>query len=239
MNLINSFKTLGLWFLDLLFPISCLVCGADGKFACDNCLIGLPKLQQQQCLVCQTPSPFGKTHLNCVSKNTVDGSIAALPYKNPQIHKIIETFKYNFISDLALPLSQMIVGEIAKQNLSDYFQDFTVVPVPLHPRRFNWRGFNQAELLSAQLAENLKLKVDSKLVTRQKFTKPQVKLDAAQRRQNMDNAFVINPDAAVGAGKKILLVDDVVTSGSTANELAKLFKRNHAAEVWLLTAAHG
>ena len=166
----------------------------------------------------------------------MDGSISALPYKDPQISKIIETFKYNFISDLALPLSQMIVGEIAKQNLSDYFQDFTVVPVPLHPRRFNWRGFNQAEILAKPLTESLGIKLHSNLVSRTKNTQPQVNLNAQERKHNIDNAFTLNQSAA---GKSVLLVDDVITSGSTSNELARLFKKNHAKEVWIVTAVHG
>lgn len=236
MELKNAIKRAGQEFLDLLFPVTCLVCGRDGMFLCDKCLIELPKLEKQQCLVCQTPAPFGKTHINCVSKNTIDGSIAALPYKDRQVNKIIETFKYNFVSDLALPLTKAIQTELAKQDLSDFFRDFIVVPVPLHARRFNWRGFNQAELLATKIAENLGLQVNNKLIIRNKFTKPQVKLDASERKRNMENAFSLSGDAS---GKKILLVDDVVTSGSTANELAKLLKHNHAQEVWILTAAHG
>ncbi|MEJ0021926.1 MAG: ComF family protein [Candidatus Doudnabacteria bacterium] len=236
MDVKNILKKAGQEFLDLLFPISCLLCGADGLYLCDKCLTELPRLDKQQCLVCQTASPFGKTHLSCKTKNTIDGSIAALPYKDRQVNKIIETFKYNFISDLSLPLAETILEEIKKQELAEYFRDFTIVPVPLHARRFNWRGFNQAELLAGKLAENLQLNVDNKLVLRQKFTKPQVKLKAEERKRNMENAFGLIGDAS---NKKILLVDDVVTSGSTANELAKLLKHDHAQEVWLLTAAHG
>lgn len=236
MEIKKAIKRAGQEFLDLLFPVTCLVCGKDGLFLCEKCLGELPRLEKQQCLVCQTPAPFGKTHINCVSKNTIDGSIAALPYKDRQVNKIIETFKYNFVSDLSVPLTQTILEEIKKQELSDYFRDFTVVSVPLHSRRFNWRGFNQAELLAAKLADNLGLAVDHKLVMRKKFTKPQVKLKADERKRNMENAFNLVGDVS---NKKILLVDDVVTSGSTANELAKLLKHNHAQEVWILTAAHG
>ncbi|MEO8065629.1 MAG: phosphoribosyltransferase family protein [Candidatus Doudnabacteria bacterium] len=235
-NLSKNFKKLGQGFLDLLFPISCLICGADGTYLCGKCLGNLPRLPHQQCLVCQTPAPFGKTHVACVSRNTVDGSIAALSYKDRNVHKIIQTFKYNFVSDLALPLTEAILEELKKQNLADYFRQFAVVPVPLHVRRLNWRGFNQAELLAGKLAETLDLRIEKDLVVRKKFTSPQIKLDATARKRNMENAFNLIGDAT---DKKILLVDDVVTSGSTANELAKLFKQGKASEVWLITAAHG
>lgn len=236
MEIVSSIQRLGRELLDLVFPVSCLVCGQENTFLCNSCRAKLPRLNQQQCLVCQTPSPFGKTHAGCVTKNNVDGAIAGLTYKDPNVQKIIEVFKYNFVSDLSIPLSDFMIEAINNQGLSEYFQDFTVVPIPLHIRRFNWRGFNQAQLLADTLANSLNLRMDEKLVHRQKFTQPQTKLTAAQRKKNMDNAFSLIGDVI---NKKLLLVDDVVTSGSTANELAKIFKRAGAAEVWLATVAHG
>ncbi len=236
MQIQSLIKKAGQEILDLLFPISCLVCGKEAAYICDDCLAKLPRLEKQQCLVCQKPSPFGKTHPDCVTRNSVDGAIAALSYKDRRVFNVIKTFKYNFVSKLATPLSQALIEEIKNQNLSDHFHEFVIVPVPLHKRRHNWRGFNQALLLATQLAENMGLKVDNNLVTRKKFTQPQTTLKADERKRNIENAF-----AMIGsvANKKILLVDDVVTSGSTANELAKLLKQNHAAEIWILTAAHG
>ncbi|OGE79712.1 MAG: hypothetical protein A2660_03015 [Candidatus Doudnabacteria bacterium RIFCSPHIGHO2_01_FULL_45_18] len=230
------FKKLGQAILDLVFPIACLVCSVDGTYLCQKCHDKLARLAKQKCLVCQKPSPFGKTHPECRTKNSVDGAIAALDYKNRDVQKIIETFKYNFVSDLAVPLSELLVEAIKSQNLSEYFQDFIIVPIPLHTRRHNWRGFNQALLLSQTLSEHLNIPLQDQLVRRHKFTKPQTTLNAEARKKNIENAFELsgNPE-----NKKILLVDDVVTSGSTANELAKLLKRGKAAEVWILTSAHG
>jgi ComF family protein len=188
------------------------------------------------CLVCQTPAPFGKTHANCVSRNTIDGAIAGLNYKNRHVNEIIRMFKYNFVSDLASPLSQTIVEAMDNQGLNDYFKDFTILPVPLHKRRMNWRGFNQSELLSKALAEKLNIPIQKDLVLRQKFTTPQTTLSAAERKKNLDQAFALNANVA---GQKILLVDDVVTSGATAQELAKILKQGKASEVWIITAAHG
>ncbi|MBX4191516.1 MAG: ComF family protein [Candidatus Doudnabacteria bacterium] len=236
MNIGLQLKKVGQGFLDLLFPISCIVCNKDGKYLCDDCKHKLPRLERQQCLVCQQPSPYGKTHPECVTRNSVDGALAALTHKDKLVHKIIQVFKYNFISDLANPLSELIADTIDKQGLKDYFQDFVIVPVPLHHRRFNWRGFNQASLLAKSMGQLLGIRVDDSLVTRQKFTQPQVKLNADQRKKNLEGAFSI---IGTAANKKILLVDDVVTSGSTANELTKLLKKSHATEVWIITAAHG
>ncbi len=236
MEILPQIKRLGLEILDLVFPISCLVCGQEGSYLCGICFHKLPRLEKQKCIVCAKPSPFGKTHPNCVSRNTVDGMICALSYKDPRAKKIIETFKYNFVSDLSQPLARMIVETIDVQGLPGYFKNFAVIPVPLHQRRHNWRGFNQAELLSVELSKQLGSELDAGFVTRNKFTKPQTRLTAEERKTNIEHAFTITDEAA---DKKFLLVDDVVTSGSTANEIAKLLKQNKASEIWVASIAHG
>jgi len=236
MAMIETIKRLGGLLLDLVFPISCINCGRDGYYLCDACHDKLDKLGQQQCLVCQKPSPFGKTHPDCVTRNTVDGAIAALNHKDPKVGSIIRTFKYNFVSSLSKPLAELIVAMIKREGLENYFGHFIIIPVPLHNRRFNWRGFNQAELLGRALAEELHILVDTGLVMRQKFTVPQTTLNAEARKRNIENAFSLLGDAT---DKKFLIIDDVVTSGSTANELAKLLKSKKATEIWLATAAHG
>jgi competence protein ComFC len=236
MHIRQNFKRLGGAFLDLVFPVSCLVCWREGSYLCETCQIKLPRLTNQQCLVCQKPSPFGKTHPDCVTKNSVDGAIAALTHKDPKVQEIIRAFKYNFVSSLSAPLAELIVQTINQQGLQNYFQNFIIVPVPLHNRRFNWRGFNQAALLSKSLSDNLGIIMDNNLIKRIKFTQPQVRLNAQDRKKNLENAFELSGDPV---SKKILLVDDVVTSGSTANELAKLLKKAYASEVWIATAVHG
>jgi len=236
MTLIEQAKNIGVAFLDLIFPISCIVCGKDGLFLCLDCQQKLTKLDNQVCLVCYKPAPFGKTHPNCVSRNTVDGAIASLTYKDLRVHKIIQTFKYSFVFDLAASLSNFIVETIEKQNLSNYFKDFVIVPVPLHQRRFNWRGFNQSELLATTLAKKLNAPMVTNLIQRKKFTKPQVNLSQGERKKNLENAFELLSDVI---DKKILLVDDLVTSGATANELSKLLKKSKASEVWVVSIAHG
>lgn len=236
MQVVENLKRLGLEILDLVFPISCLVCGKDGVYLCDECLKNLPRLEKQICISCHKPAPFGKTHPDCVSRNTVDGAIAGLFYRHPNVKKIIEVFKYHFVSDLSNPLSQTIVEAMQKQGLEDYFRDFVIIPVPLHPKRFNWRGFNQSVLLGQTLAEKLNIPIENNLVVRKKFTKPQTKLSKEERKRNLENAFELTSDVA---DKKFLIVDDVVTSGATANEIAKLLKHKKAVEVWVISLAHG
>ena len=237
MNVAQPFKTLCRNILDIVFPVYCVICGKENQFLCPTCKTGLPKLEHQRCIVCEKPSPFGKTHPMCLTKNAADGLVCALPYPE-KIKRLIAVFKYKFISDLGASLAEAIFAEIINQNLRQYLRDFIVIPVPLHKRRFAWRGFNQAQLLSQDLAGKLGLALDQNLVLRVKNTKPQVDLNREQRKANISDAFALRPDSLV-TDKKFLLIDDVVTSGSTMNEIAKLLKKNKAAEVWAAAVAHG
>lgn len=237
MDIFSHLKQAGAFIADLLFPISCVICGHTGVYLCDPCRQKLPELPQQLCIVCKKPAPFGKTHVSCASRNTLDGVIAALTYTHPDTKKLIETFKYEFIFHLGKPLSKLIIQTIANNELEDYFQEFKLLPVPLHPRRQTWRGFNQAELLGQVLAADLKIPMLDQLLIRSKFTQPQTKLQASAREHNIKDAFQLTTSSLPGS--KFILVDDVFTTGATLNEIAKLLKRAGAVEVWAATIAHG
>lgn len=233
MNFLGSIKDN---VLDLIFPIYCLVCGKDGVFLCADCTPTLTRLEKQKCIKCAEPSPFGKTHPECVSRNVLDGCISSLDYRDSKNRDAIRIFKYKFISDLSVNLAKLMADELYKQNLVEYFADFDIVPVPLHKRRLDWRGFNQAKLLAQGLSAEFGMNIDSEAVMRTKYTKPQVELKKEARKQNVTNAFAINKNVE---GRKFLLIDDLITTGSTLNEIAKLLKQNKASEVWALTLAHG
>lgn len=232
MYYLNLFKTTYTQILDVVFPINCLVCGKEGRFLCMGCGIKLPKLDFQKCLACKKPSPFGRTHPDCQTKLGLDGIISALPYSDLRIKKLIEMFKYKFVSDLSVPLSELVIESIANQALQNYLGQFELVPVPLHNRRFRWRGFNQSELLANGLAQILNAPINPNVIERKKFTKPQVGLNLAERQENIKGAFVARPNDG-----KYIVVDDVVTSGSTIKEITQTLKRSGATEVWALTLA--
>jgi ComF family protein len=115
-------------------------------------------------------------------------------------------------------------------------RDVVLVPVPLHPRRRRERGFNQAELLAAALGRRYGLVVASGVLVRRKDTAPQTGLSAAARRANVAGAFAVRHRGAV-AGRLLVLVDDVVTTGATARVCAALLRGAGATDVRLLSAA--
>jgi ComF family protein len=120
---------------------------------------------------------------------------------------------------------------------SEFFQgtvfDLTI-PVPLHPKRLRWRGFNQAVILAREVGRLWEIPVDPFLLLRSRETPPQTELREDERRKNVRGAFTVNPRKSV-QGKKLLLVDDVYTSGATVNECSRTLLRAGAKQVQVLT----
>jgi competence protein ComFC len=219
--------------IDLVFPVFCLGCGAESVFVCDKCKCKIARLEQQKCISCSKPSPFGKTHPECSSKNKIDGIISSVPYNDKMAKAMIEAFKFQSIKSMALTMAEMMADEIQSQGVKDYFSNFTVIPVPLHFWRKQERGYNQAEILANLLSHKINALILPELVKKIRNTKQQAKLKAEQRKNNLKLAFKLQSPSP----EKALIVDDVATTGSTLNEIAKLLKRAGAKEVWALTFA--
>jgi predicted amidophosphoribosyltransferase len=247
--------------LDTLFPIHCLSCQAEGSFICAECLAEIPPLPFQVCPKCEKlMTENGKLCERCKkNKPPLDALVAAAKYKQNNIAELVHLFKYNFAADLSAPLGALLIKIILKNNLP--LPD-VIVPVPLHPRRKRWRGFNQAELLADYICENLapgfKIPVFPDLIVRQKYTPPQMKIGKyAERRKNMQGAFAINKNIdnkghrmSFGRfawtfdvqnltchqdflhNKKILLIDDICTTGATLFECAKILKASGAKKIY-------
>lgn len=111
-----------------------------------------------------------------------------------------------------------------------------IIPVPLHPKRLRWRGFNQSVLLAQQVSRALDVPLDPFVLHRNQETPPQTQLTEEERRKNVRGAFSLNPHRPI-KGRRVLLVDDVYTSGATVNECSRSLKRGGAKEVYVLTLA--
>lgn len=155
------------------------------------------------------------------------------------LRELIHLLKYEQVRPAANVLGRMLAEVIAglAPGLSD---TVLVVPVPLHARKLRQRGFNQSQLI-AQVALKLmqsgdRLALDTKVLERVRETQSQIGLTRHQRRENMRGAFAVtHPDAV--AGREVLLVDDVLTTGTTASECARILRRAGTAKVWVATVA--
>lgn len=215
--------------LDALLPRDCLLCGAQDATApvCAACAADLPRLPPALCPVCAEASPKGAVCGQCLrSPPHFDASLSAFRYAFP-VDSLVHSLKYGHRLAIADFFAQALcgVGPLPAADL--------IVPLPLSPRRLAERGFNQAVEIARPLAraQGLSLLLDG--CTRPRETAPQARLPWKARRDNIRHAFECAADLT---GKSIIVVDDVMTTGSTLDEFARTLKAHGAARVTNLVA---
>lgn len=220
--------------LDIIFPKICQSCGAEGRYLCTACLARVEE-PLMFCPECDHPSTLGITHPACEKRTSpLKALLVASKYEDAGVRTLLWQLKYFSARAAALDLSLLLLDFLAKQDLLDFFSTFSVTAVPLHRKRLRLRGFNQAELLARLLAEKLSLPYRPYLVKTKK-TPRQVDLEKEERVLNVINAFALGyPIQPAG---KILLIDDVATTGSTLAECANILKQSGAEQVWALVVA--
>ena len=235
-NLLEETKT---FLLDTFFPRFCLNCQREGNYLCQDCQALLEISEYQYCL-CQEPKKLFKLGKcsKCRSRK-LSGLYFALPYQNLLIKNLIQKFKYEpFIKELAMPLSSLIISHFQCLENHPNLSDFILTPVPLDKKRLKWRGFNQAEEIGKELSKFLHLPLINDVLIKTIETPPQVELSEKEREENMKEVFICNNGDLI-KNKKILLVDDVYTTGATMEECAKFLKEVMAKEVWGVAVARG
>lgn len=183
--------------LDLIFPRFCYGCGQEGDYLCQKCSARIPTLSAKK-------------------SDKFDGMINLFSY-TPPLSLLIKDLKFGLVTDIVPVLSSLAVTRLHSDfpNLVDYWQSrrFSLIPIPLHRHRQNWRGFNQSDLPGRQIAKGLNLGFDNKLLSRPKPTSPQsLQTSITSRSQNLHFAFSLTRPIIDG---NYLLFDDVSTSGAT------------------------
>lgn len=216
--------------LDLIFPKKCVSCSRFGSFLCFDCTSNIEVLEAQVCSACYKSAFLGKTHPICKKKTSLDGVVSFYNYSGP-IKAIVKNLKYRFTTDALTELSEKL--NLKRNLLPD--SSWTLLPVPLHQQRQNFRGFNQAELLGSLVSKKLNLSLDNQLLKRKLATKSQVGLSQKERKENIDKVFKVLGEVK---DKNFYIFDDVWTSGATLKSIAKELKKAGAEKVWGLTLAH-
>jgi len=209
---INQFKNS---LLEIFFPKFCFGCQKEGAYLCPDCksILEISGFHQR----------FQTKHLSDL--------YFATEYKNPLIKNLIQRFKYEpFVKELFIPLSSLIIDHFQLFDNPPLFSNGMLIPVPLEKRKLKWRGFNQSEEIGKEISKFLKIPQINDVLIRKKETLPQVELNEKEREKNILDAFVCENKEKI-QGKKILLVDDVYTTGSTMKEAAKTLKEAGAKEI--------
>src|SRR3989344_9452084 len=228
-NLINYPQYLLDFSLELIFPKKCVICGKFNAsdfsgYLCKKCLTTIPINHKFECIGCKKQTSIGKTCNSCIKTNGIDQLLVVADYKNKTLIKLIKLFKYRFIKELGFPLfllTKKYLIQLAKTKKFNFLEENPVVlSVPLNTRRLNWRGFNQSDILACLLAENFQLEKGENIISRNRDSKPQAEIKEKSERLNNLNGFFVVTSAHKIAGKSILLIDDVCTTGATLNECA-------------------
>jgi ComF family protein len=227
--------------LDVLFPKRCVNCRLLGAYLCATCFTFLSYEPEKICLVCNRASWDGLTHPGCLRRQGIDGAFAALSY-NGIMKRLLFSFKYRpYVSDLRKILGALFYeGIIQNEAVMDRItQDSLFLPIPLHAEKYRKRGYNHAQLLAGELGDKMGITVIDEL-TRTRKTKSQFSLKKDERLENLRDAFALKKTGEAKVKKKrIFLIDDLVTTGSTLKEAAKVLKKAGADKVYGLTLAHG
>ncbi len=229
---------------DVCFPPACLTCSKwlpslairHNLFLCKKCFAKVKLLHEPLCNCCGKPFPNSTStnHLCgvCLTKHWSFSLARSVILYEGIMAKAIRSFKYAH-NNAALPTFGGL--KTLLPHLNDMVESDLILPVPLHSKRLKKRGFNQALLLASTFFPDLRAKISPSLLVRTRITVPQTGLSGVDRRKNIRGAFEAD-DKGI-AQKRILLVDDVFTTGTTVNECARVLCRGGASEVQVLTLA--
>ncbi len=220
--------------LDWILPISCVVCQqVDGHYFCNNCLSYLPWLTNA-CRLCACEMELLTTPIcgEClIDPPAHDKIIVLFKYEFP-IPSLITQFKFRKQLYLGTAFGTVLSEKVKECYEGDSYPE-CIIPVPLHPIRLRQRGYNQALEIARSLKKN-RLKIDFTRVSRVIATRPQTLIHYDDRRKNVVNSFLIAKDFNY---QHVAVLDDVITTGSTINELTKTLKKNGVKRVDVICVA--
>jgi len=206
-----------------------VLCGiASAADLCPACLSSLPRLTSPHCRICALPAGASEVCGACLAHPPAfDGTVAALSYAFP-VDALIHSLKYRGNLAMASVLAQLFNTLAGATPLPDF-----IVPMPLHPIRLRERGFNQAMEIGQSVSRHFGAALLPTACKRIKDTPSQAGLPWKEREKNIRNAFVCEANLT---GRRIAILDDVLTTGATLNELAKVIRRCGASEVtgWII-----
>jgi ComF family protein len=223
MNISSALSEVSHSFIDFLFPPECPACGgsfSSKEVICSACVDAII-----ECSYNYTPSKRILTGIDELS--------ILLPY-NPVCRNLIHALKYKGMHSIGLVLGKLMARKTMKE--CSLPENPCIVPVPLHSSKLNDRGYNQSERLAEGLSSFTGYKIYGDIITREKNTSTQTFLDHENRISNVRNAFRYSGEKSL-SGKSVILVDDVMTTGSTVSECAKALKEGGAGKIIVCVVA--
>ena len=227
--------------LDLIYPKQCVGCQKRGRYFCVECLRSVRLRRDLICPECNKQAIGGRVHLGCKKIDSLSGLVSLLSYKG-MVRRGVHELKYKLVKDIEeelISLFLLIIKSKLKTKQVEEFLEFlkkrpVVVSMPLHWRRENWRGFNQAGMVTEMMVDGLGLERVEDWLEKTRATKAQMRLSKDKRDENVRGVFRVKGG---GKYKRVLLVDDVWTTGATMRAAGRILKQAGVKEVWGLTLA--
>jgi len=227
--------------VSLLYPATCVICRKHlraGEYLCDGCKAKIVRIVPPFCQTCSEPFEGSISSVfscaNCAHRAIYFEAAVAAYRGRGIVRDVIHQFKYNRQIHLRHLIARWLTAALDDERLRGQRFD-VIVPVPLHSARQRERGFNQAGVLAELLSAQSSIPCRPWL-KRIRYTTTQTALDRSERMENLHNAFRLRKNADV-RGLRVLLIDDVLTTGSTLSECARVLKRAGAASIHAATAA--
>ncbi len=239
--------------LDFIYPKRCAGCGAFGSYLCSRCFTYIVFAETGFCGVCQRAAIGGFTHPGCRTKYEIDGIFASVSYSGV-VKRLLHKMKYKpYILDIRGLLTDLFYeGIIQKESFVRMLEAKNLfLPIPLHKLRMQQRGYNQSEVLAVDLVRKFQeermiggvrdIMVVQDMLYRKKQTLPQYGLLREARVENLTGAFDLRENFrdVLKNFPIVFLIDDIVTTGATLREAARVLKRAGAGKVYGLALAHG
>ena len=215
--------------LDFVYPPLCAVCARlldNGRvYVCPECWESIEKIHAHLPLYLETRN-------NLVVTEVVDELVSLFVFeKEGAFQKIVHSLKYSGVQALGVDIGRQLGALLNEKGV----RADALVPIPLHKRKLRERGYNQAELIARGISEVTRIPLRSDMIRRKKFTQTQTTLSLEERRNNMEEAFFC--ESSEVRGKTIILVDDIITTGSTIQSCAGALKKAGALRIIAVSAA--
>lgn len=231
------------YFLNAIYPLKCEVCRQQlpltaGVRICESCRGKILPIGDNFCRKCGKSLQIVTDYcVDCLGNDTLYyESIKAAGMYYGVLRETIHSFKYQRRSCLGTDLGDFMLSSF-QQHFSLNSLD-KLVPVPLHKKQYRHRQYNQSEILARNLSKAIGIPVAADTLARIRETRPQFTLNKQERAENIRNSFQVKNGAWL-PGAKVLVIDDICTTGSTINECARVLKQSGAEEVYGLVLAHG
>lgn len=241
----SPLRSVGRALLDVVFPRCCVECceaveAGPLQNLCATCRDKIEFAREPHCTTCGWPFSGAvsgaRTCANCIDLEPEFGQgRTGMLLRGPArtfVHELKYHRGWHLRGDLRVLVQQA-------QPLKNFAEGAVLVPVPLHPRRRRWRGFNQARWVAEALAAQVEVAGIDELLLRIRDTPTQTRLSRRGREENMKNAFALRPGVVLSSGRRYVLVDDVFTTGATLNECAKVLRQAGAEHIDVASLGHG